>query len=310
MAADDIEKADGIGNPGSSGGIGGPDGQWAGRPGRQVGRDSYRAGRDIKITYKYYAGRGAGQEGKDRAAGAGGADGPAGAGGSGPVAGDHEAYGKSLSQGLVASYRLDETTGLTAADEAGGPRLTLSGTVRWGTAASPGLMFFGNNDVDCVSDHLIETDRSFSVSAWAMLSSRAMGHWRTVAAQDGDGASGFFLQYSAFEHEHTWAFAMPGSFALRAVAKTRPRTDEWVHLVGVHDADRCELRLYVDGQRDARVLTDRGRESNGQFTIGRALYDSKPSDWFDGKIRLVKVWNRALSDEEVPVITRIEAGPR
>jgi Concanavalin A-like lectin/glucanases superfamily len=306
MAVDDIENAGCIGNPGISGGVGGSDGQ-------QAGRDSYRAGRDIKITYKYYAGRGPGQEEKDdedRVAGAGGAGGLAGAGSSGPVAGDDEAYGESLSRGLVASYRLDETSGLTAADEVGGRRLTLSGTVRWGGAASPGLMFFARDDVDCVSDHLIETDRSFSVSAWAMLSPRAMGHWRTAAAQDGDGVSGFFLQYSAWEQERTWAFAMPGSFELRAVARMRPRTDEWVHLAGVHDADSCELRLYVDGQRDARVLVDGGRKSNGQFTIGRALYDGRPADWFDGKIRLVKVWNRALSDEEVPVITRVEAGPR
>jgi hypothetical protein len=141
-----------------------------------------------------------------------------------------------------------------------------------------------------------------------MLSHRAMGSWRTVAAQDGDICSGFFLQYSAWELEHTWAFAVPGSFALRAVAKTRPRTDEWVHLVGVLDAENYELRLYVDGHRHARTLIDGGRRSSGRFTIGRALWDGRPVDWFDGKIRLVKVWERALSDEEVPVITRVEVG--
>jgi hypothetical protein len=72
------------------------------------------------------------------------------------------------------------------------------------------------------------------------------------------------------------------------LARKPPRTGAWVHLVGVHDADARELRLYVDGQREDHVPVLSGRRSNGRFTIGRAPYDGEPVDFFDGSIKQVK----------------------
>jgi hypothetical protein len=87
-----------------------------------------------------------------------------------------------------------------------------------------------------------------------------------------------------------------------AVATSPPITGGWQHLVGVHDAVAGELRLHVDGRLAATAGCFRpGWRARGPFVVGRGFFGA-PADWFTGNIDQVRVWNRALSDDEVSAV--------
>lgn len=109
--------------------------------------------------------------------------------------------------------------------------LGLDGT-GWGETAGP----------------VVATDESFTVSAWVRLADKA-GH-RTVVAQAGSQAPGFYLQYHPGLDR--WQFAMPATDSAstswhRALSDAAPQIGHWYHLAGVYDLGADRLSLYVNG---------------------------------------------------------------
>jgi hypothetical protein len=207
----------------------------------------------------------------------------------------------ALPRGLMASYPLDETTGSTAIDEIGGNPLTLSGNYTWIDGPGSGVTFYGRERHKILDCHtrgmMVFPDDSFSVSAWVLLNPEGRGWFSTAVARDGIDESDFYLQYSY--RDSNWAFVVPGC---GAVARSPLRAGEWVHLVGVYDAAKNELRLYVDGRREDRRSLDLVRHSVGPLTVGCSYYERKRADPFHGSIKQVKIWSRALSDTDVSVL--------
>ncbi len=206
-----------------------------------------------------------------------------------------------LTQDLRASYAMDEGGGETADDHVSGHSLTLD-NVRWGGGFSGAGLEFDGGEAAATVPRFLDTNTSFSISAWLRL--RDMNGWRTAVSQDGTTVSGFFLQYS--HDDQTWAFSMLDSDSIdatptRALATRPPRIGEWQHLVGVHDADRGQLRLYVDGQRAGTAVFRGGWCASGEFVVGRALFESR-TDWFVGNIDQIRAWKRALTDTDVSIL--------
>src|SRR5699024_7438442 len=111
----------------------------------------------------------------------------------------------------------------------------------------------------------LDTTGNFSVSAWVRLDSLPTGGYATVASMDGmRGKSAFFLQYGAPVEGFAFSFEND-----RAVFEQIPRTGEWRHLVGVHDAEANELRLYVDGELAATQASKGSTLTDGTFAVGR-----------------------------------------
>jgi len=140
---------------------------------------------------------------------------------------------------------------------------------------------------------VVDTTGSYSVSAWAKLSSLP-GNWATVVSQDGKtGASPFFLQYGHGQ----FAFSFPDG--PRATLAMIPELERWYHLVGVRDAAGQTLKLYLDGKPAASVNVCGGDESTGILAIGRGQWDGSPTDFWPGAVDQVQVFDRALTDAEV-----------
>ncbi|WP_307812020.1 LamG domain-containing protein [Streptomyces sp. HB-N217] len=140
--------------------------------------------------------------------------------------------------------------------------------------------------------------RSFTVAAWVRLS-LVPDLFATAVSQDSADASGFYLQYSS--EDHGWAFARPG---VRAVGRTAPAAHVWTHLTGVCDGPARELRLYVDGVREAVVEDTAPAPATGAFIIGRASFAGEPRDFFPGAIRDVRAFDRALAPERIAKLVR------
>jgi hypothetical protein len=197
----------------------------------------------------------------------------------------------------VDRYAFDEASGTTAANSVGTNALTL----RNGATFAPGLagnaLTLSGNQFAESSETLIPTENTnYSVSAWVKLNS-AGGAFQTVASEDGDSNSAFFLQYSGADKR--WAF----SFAsVRALANTvgQPVVGQWYHLVGVRDVTNSQLAIYVDGKLSGSAgILGSGDKGTGNLEIGRGKFGGNPVDYLDGQVDTVKVFDRALSAADV-----------
>ncbi|MEU6449021.1 LamG-like jellyroll fold domain-containing protein [Streptomyces sp. NPDC046979] len=195
--------------------------------------------------------------------------------------------------GPVGRWPLDEAHGGIARDTAGGHDGTATG-VTW-QAGEGGAAFDGTGSQIVTDGPVLETGegRSFTVAAWVRLTA-VPGTFATAVSQDGDTASGFYLQYA--HEDGGWAFSRPG---LRAVGRTAPAAGVWTHLTGVCDGRTRKLSLYVDGVREAEIDDTGAAPATGAFMIGRASYDGAPADFFPGTVRDVRAFDRALPPAEV-----------
>jgi hypothetical protein len=149
----------------------------------------------------------------------------------------------------------------------------------------------------------INTERSFTVSAWAKLDKKPTGA-AVITAQAGQAAPGFELYYSAAYDR--WAFNQYSSDSATATPVramqpdgTSARAGEWVHLVGVHDTVANTLTLYVNGVKaGSQTLVDAFYADQSMY-IGASNYSGAMAAYFPGTIDDVRVMDRPASAEEV-----------
>ncbi|WP_405961037.1 LamG domain-containing protein [Streptomyces sp. NBC_00024] len=209
----------------------------------------------------------------------------------------------------VASWKFDEGSGTTAADSSGKNRpLTLAATT-WTDKArlGGGLRTDGATSSASTATSVLDTTNSFTVSAWARLTSK--DHVATVATQSGTSGGAFQLYYS--ESFDRWIFNRYGTDVdsptiVRALSKKPPVAGAWTHLMGVYDHNRKQIRLYVNGQLQAATEFTTPWAAKGTFEVGRMKSLGKYSSWFEGEIDQVQVWNRVVFDNELEAIVNAE----
>jgi concanavalin A-like lectin/glucanase superfamily protein len=90
----------------------------------------------------------------------------------------------------------------------------------------------------------------------------------------------------------------------------KPRVKEWVHLVGTYNGETGKMALYVDGklvgtQTHIGEIRLDPESLNRPLAIGAELNGPRidePTGAFDGYIRDVRIYDRALSDEEIKTL--------
>ncbi|WP_255949798.1 LamG-like jellyroll fold domain-containing protein [Streptomyces odontomachi] len=169
-----------------------------------------------------------------------------------------------------------------------GGALTLDGTDDYATTTSPQL----------------DNQRSFAVSAWVKLPATKPEHAAIVATQAGAHKSGFELYYSSSYDR--WVFNQYSADTTDAtpIRAMQPEGSVaygggWVHLVGVHDTVADRLTLYVNGAEAGSTSLSTTWYASGPVQIGAGLYDAQPGSYFPGQIDDVRLYDRALSADEV-----------
>ncbi|MEU6525407.1 LamG-like jellyroll fold domain-containing protein [Streptomyces sp. NPDC046924] len=195
-------------------------------------------------------------------------------------------------------WTLDEGTGTTAKDDGpNGRPLTLTDGTAWTSGVSgSALKFDGRGQHARTAGPVLDTTGSYSVSAWVRLDSLP-GNYATAVSQDGRRqASPFYLQYG----QGAFAFSTPDG--KRARLETKPDTGRWYHLVGVRDAARGEIDLYVDGVPAATATAGPAYVGSGPLAVGRAQWNGTDTDFWDGAVDEVHAFDRALTAEEVKAL--------
>ncbi|UGY94234.1 LamG domain-containing protein [Streptomyces gobiensis] len=157
---------------------------------------------------------------------------------------------------------------------------------------------------------VVDTDDSFSVSAWVRPAS--LDRDMAVVSQDGSGEPGFFLGYDA--SIGSWAFSVPVSDVTtlghwKTAAGVTPVKDQWMLLTGVYDAYASggpELRIYVNDQLKGTAKRRTHWTAYGGLQIGRALAKSGYRDHFHGDLAEVRAFDRVLPAAQVAELMTVK----
>jgi RHS repeat-associated protein len=203
--------------------------------------------------------------------------------------------------GPAAWFGLTQSSGTAVPDQvAGGQPATASGVSWPGNEAT----FSGSAGSQvATAGPLADTTGSFSVTAWALLST-GTGGVQAVVSQAAGTSNGFTLQYDPATGD--WEFARPLADTASpqvAVAGSGPNaiatTGAWAFLVGTYDANTGTMSLYVNGVAAGTATDTTPVAAHGPFTVGSAKVNGAQGEWLDGQADTVQVYPRALSPQEV-----------
>ncbi len=154
------------------------------------------------------------------------------------------------------------------------------------------VQFNGTSDYLAAPDSAsldIKGDR-LTLAAWVKANSWATSHIIRKIPDTGTGSIYFIrVQSNVLRGD----IATPaGTVVVQGV--TAVRAQEWVHAALVYDG--AEGRIYLNGVVDGRAnLSGKIAESNNELRIGRG----EPAGYLNGTIDDVRIYNRALTVEEI-----------
>ena len=208
---------------------------------------------------------------------------------------------------MVGYWKLDESAGTTAADSSGlGNNGTLINGPTWTIGKVDGALSFNgeNTCVNCGTDSSLNLANSLTICAWIYPESFGQGGWGRIVDR-GNSSSGYSfyvnsansaIKYVAYGNNTVSSSA--GVIGLR----------KWQHVAVVYDDLSGTVTFYVNGQQAG--TTDYTApplgSSDDPLVIGIRGYDLNRA--FDGLIDDVRIYDRALTPDEVSEISSTPVG--
>ncbi len=197
------------------------------------------------------------------------------------------------STGLVAEWLFKEGTGDTILDATGHTPPGRVYGAQWAAREGGHALSFDSKGahVDCGTSESLDIREAVTLEAWGYPTARAASE--TGVAGKSFDAYGLTL-YS--DGNFYWYIGSGGN-----KCSVPGRVNRWNHVTGTFDGK--DLRMFLDGEaRDTRPSQFTTVNPGGSFYIGCIARDAAGgalTDSFQGYIGAVRVYNRALSEEEV-----------
>ncbi|MCP2329434.1 hypothetical protein HDA40_007941 [Hamadaea flava] len=210
---------------------------------------------------------------------------------------------------LVAQWDLDDGAGSTAFDSSVFSHpATLSGAgATWSTTGHNfddlgSVTFNGSTGYASTNGAVLNTDQSFTVTAW--VNPTSLPAYITILSQKGTTNSGAILQYEAGSG---WCLTAQVNDSLNPPGATRAKSGTavvqagaWQHVAGVYDAQKGEMRIYVNGVLKGSAAVTIGWNASGQMQLGRELFSgNENTSPFPGSIDAVRVYQGVLPDSQI-----------
>jgi len=211
----------------------------------------------------------------------------------------------------LAHWKLDEATGTVAHDAIGSHHGTVRGNPLWlpaGGMVDGALRFDGVGDyVDCGNDPAFNLTDGITVAAWIKVDAFDKDYQAIVTK----GNSAWRIERNAKTNAIEFAcnsLSRGGVSQLRNVAGNVPvNNGQWHHVTGTYDGSK--LCVYVDGVLDASVTTP-GRTATNNYSVCIGENSQNQGRYWKGMIDDVRIYNRALTAQEVSALMLGNAGGR
>lgn len=205
--------------------------------------------------------------------------------------------------GLVGYWSLDEDSGQFVYDLSGQGNNATTRNFDGDEQGAQGILSTSSYRLDGSNDYLrldddpsLDINGEITVSAWAKFSD--VSTTQSIISKGQNVDSGNINYRLGIGHEATstldfgyydggWARAGSGGSALQ--------NGKWYHLVGVYDGN--SYITYVNGKQDDSLQSSSAPvEDNNWLAIGQS---SEASQYVDGKIDEVRIYNRSLTPAEI-----------
>ncbi|AEE18315.1 choice-of-anchor D domain-containing protein [Dokdonia sp. 4H-3-7-5] len=152
------------------------------------------------------------------------------------------------------------------------------------------------------ADDVADLTGPFTISTWIKPGANANGTDIISKRNFGSFTEGYALILNnASRPRIVWRNAAGTTEALSA-SIALPQ-DEWHHIAVIYDGNRATF--YIDGIEDNSGVRNSPVSSSQHFMVAAANYQN-PTRFFDGTIDEVRVWNQALSQEQLQFIMNQE----
>lgn len=203
-------------------------------------------------------------------------------------------WAAGLDKTLVGHWKLNETSGTSAADSSGlSTSGTVTGTASWVAAVrNNGFNFDGNTKIQVSG--MFSNPKNISVAAWAKLSTADISGSEIISLGDH-----FMLRLD--EAGTVKGIMYDGSTWQAVSASGTYAGTGWHHFAAVFDDDNNTFKLYIDGSLAATASITASINYSGlgsNTVIGRHGNSNTNMD-FTGVIDDVRVYNYALTAAEV-----------
>jgi hypothetical protein len=214
----------------------------------------------------------------------------------------------NLLNGLVLWLPMDEGSGTIAYDYSGyGNNGTLysgyticsnpptSGCPTWVDGKiGKALSFDGVNDYVRISESpSLKITRAITIEAWVYPTKVADLWQQIVGKRDANNIGGYLLQLTA---SNRFIFYIYSGGWRWIYATTLPANNTWFHVLGTFDGS--SLKIYVNGNLEGTIpFSGTINDVTSDVSIGNSYAGS--SEYFNGIVDEVRIYNRALSEEEI-----------
>jgi hypothetical protein len=205
---------------------------------------------------------------------------------------------------LVGWWKLDETSGMTAADSSGyGNDGTLSGSLygdSWAAGLDGGALGFNwDGYVNCGKDASLNITGDFTIGAWAKPAPGSEASYMGIGGRlvSSPTYMGFALVRHSSGVYRLWTANKDTAAVVGASSSKTYTASEWHHVVGVRTGSTCSL--YVDGVKAGSADVPVMAPSSEFFHLG-LQYANSPTDrlWI-GLIDDFRLFSRGLTEAEL-----------
>jgi len=211
----------------------------------------------------------------------------------------------NINAGLVGWWKFDESAGNSTVDSSGnGITGTLVNSPAWVSGKLNNALQFvraSSMKVTLASNSALAMgSNSFTFAAWIYADSYASWRWHGVIGAAGGGASVGIASTAAGYIKLTKANAADFASGTKAVA-----TGVWHHIACVMDRSGLSLKYYLDGVAETITYSSTTFNAGAQTNLIGSRVST--GDYFDGKIDDVRIYNRALSADDVTALYNVTA---